>query len=66
VFIGGDAQCLQFGFNQEEFEALQVSVMAKFEETEVESDRAWKALCAAHDMVSSGRANDEFALRFRN
>lgn len=52
MFIGGDARGLEISQNREEFEALQLSVMAKFEDTEVESDRAWKALCAEHAMVS--------------
>jgi hypothetical protein len=58
VFIGGDAHDLQVELDwdelerlEEELDALEGSVMAKFVETKVESDRAWKALCAAHAMV---------------
>jgi hypothetical protein len=38
--------------------------MAKFVETKVESDRAWKALCAAHAVVRSERADDGLLLSF--
>jgi uncharacterized protein Yka (UPF0111/DUF47 family) len=60
VFIGGDAHDLQVELDwdelerlEEELDGLEGSVMAKFVETKVESDRAWKALCAAHAMVRS-------------
>jgi hypothetical protein len=54
VFIGldGDPYDPQGLLDQHEFAALEMSVLAKFEETKVESDGAWKALCAAHAMVS--------------
>jgi hypothetical protein len=38
--------------HKEKKHALQTSVLARFEETKVESDQAWKALCAAHAMAS--------------
>jgi hypothetical protein len=61
VFIGGDARDLELGLNQNQFKALQVSVMAKFVEVEEENDRAWKALCATHDRVGFAHTTDQFA-----
>lgn len=58
VFVGGDPADWQSSLLEGEFEALQASVVAKFEETKVEGNQAWRNLCAAHATVSFCRSDD--------
>jgi hypothetical protein len=71
VFVGGGAHDPQFDSDEEglerleeELDGLEGSVVAKFEETKVESDQAWKALCSAHAMVSLMCTDDGLLLSF--
>jgi hypothetical protein len=64
IGLGGDAYDPQGLLDQEEFAALQTSVLAKFEETKVKSDGAWKALCAVQAVVSLGYTDGELLLFF--
>jgi hypothetical protein len=64
IGLGGDPYDPQGLLDHNEFAALEMSVLAKFEETKVESDGAWKALCAAHAMVSFGLSDDGLVQSF--
>jgi hypothetical protein len=61
AFVGG-ANDLQSDLLKERKHILHTSVLAKFEETKVESDQAWKALCAAHAMASVKNMHDKLTL----